>query len=110
MIEQLRICDDVFGPKVPHYPPHILGVEVGYAVGRQVTQTLSSRTRIFGVRYEHRIGRLMNDAMRRDLKLTTQDEIAFVALHILPAAKNALWNSSCFHSAGRSKRFNVSGM
>ena len=46
---------------------------------------LSSNANFFYVVMDR--DRLMNDAMRRDLELTTQDEIAFVALHILPPAK-----------------------
>ena len=74
-LENIRIFGDELFPQFTHHPLNILRL-VMIAVGTLVTkltQTENARMRIAGMGNEGGLGRLVNDALRRDVELIAGD-------------------------------------
>ena len=74
-LEHIRILSDELLPQFTHHPLNILRL-VMIAVGTLVTkltQADNARMRIAGMGNEGGLGRLVNDALRRDVELIAGD-------------------------------------
>src|SRR3954453_13602325 len=74
-IEHLRIGGDILRPKLTHHSAHIVGIVTSarmFVV--EVAQTLNSGKRVAKVWRKSRVGRPMDDALRRDAELITPDQ------------------------------------
>ena len=74
-LEHIRIFGDKLLPQFTHHPLNVLRL-VMIAVARLVTkltQAENAQMRIAGMRNEGGLGRLVNDALRRNVKLIAGD-------------------------------------
>jgi hypothetical protein len=72
--KQLRIADNVFGPKLPHHPLHVIRPEAPIRMFVvELTQAGEPRIWVARVWRKGCISRLMNDALRSDIELVAPD-------------------------------------
>jgi hypothetical protein len=67
----LQVAGDVFGPKLAHHPKYVIGpkfTSIG-CLAAESTHAMDPRVGIAWIWREGRIGRFMNDALRRDTEL-----------------------------------------
>jgi hypothetical protein len=84
-LEQLRVASNVLDPKLPHYPLHVIGVKSTPIRAAKLTHAQNSRKWVAGVWRKGRIGRLMDDPLRRNMELISPDKTAF---HDHPALRS----------------------
>jgi hypothetical protein len=74
-LEQFRVANNVLGPKLSHYPLHVVGVKsnlIGMLVA-ELAHAQDSRIWIPGVWRKGSIGRLMDDPLRGNIELVSPD-------------------------------------
>jgi hypothetical protein len=75
LFEELRIARNIFGPELPHHPLHVLGSKAAPVriLVAQLTKALNPRKGIAGTWSKRYIGRLMYNALRRNIELIAPD-------------------------------------